>query len=58
MTKAYVEGLKEGKKHEGNVLDIVFGKNCNSLREIFEAVELAFDKDADTIILKRIRKAP
>lgn len=51
-TKAMVTGQIE--KYGGIFVDVVFNKDCNSLKEILEAVEQAFDKDATTIIIKRI----
>lgn len=51
-TRALVSGQVE--KHGGVFVDIVFNKTCNSLKEILEAVEQAFDTQATTIIIKRI----
>lgn len=51
-TRAIVSGQIE--KHGGVFIDLVLNRTCNSLKEILEAVEQAFDKDATTIIIKRI----
>lgn len=51
-TKAIVAGFVE--KKGGNFRDIVFNKTCDSVKEIQEAVEQAFDRDATTVIIKRI----
>ena len=50
--KAIVSGQID--KDGGRVIDIIFNRHCENLQEINEAVEQAFDRDATTIILKRI----
>lgn len=49
--KARVEGFIY--QRSGNWMDVAFNKQCDSLAEILEAVESAFDKGAVTITIKR-----
>lgn len=49
--KATVRGLIYLRS--GNWLDVAFHKQCNSLKEILEAVELAFDEGAVTVTIQR-----
>ena len=51
-TRARIQGLKEKRN---DFREIIFDKDCNNLKDILEAVEQAFDRDADIIILRRIR---
>ena len=51
-TRAVVAGFVD--KNDGKVRDIVSNETCNSLKQIQEAVEQAFDRDATTIVIKRI----
>lgn len=51
--KAIVIGQVE--KDGGRTLEMVLNRHCDSLSDIQQSVEEAFDRDADTIILKRIR---
>ena len=52
-TRAKVQGLIE--RHKGSTRDLVFDKECNSMKEILEATEQAFEEDADLVISRRIR---
>ena len=51
-TKAIVCGQIE--KRGGVFIDMALNKTCNNLKEALEAVEQAFDRDATTIVIKRI----
>ena len=51
-TRATVAGFVD--KEAGKVRDIVFNKTCNSLSEIQQAVEQAFDRGANTVVIRRI----
>jgi len=47
--RAIVEGLRSNGKRE-----FIFYKECHTLNKIQEAVELAFDKGATLVIIRRI----
>ena len=49
-TRAVVTGYID----KGNIRNIVFNQTCNSLKDIQEAVEQAFDRNATTIVIKKI----
>ena len=49
--KATVRGLVF--QRSGNWMDVTFNRYCNNLKEILEAVELAFDEGAVTITIQR-----